>query len=392
MDSRDPTSTASTDTSDDASNAAVADDRNVAVELDGVTKRFATTTAVDDVSLRVREGEFFTLVGPSGCGKTTTLRLVAGFEEPTAGTVRFGGENVVGVPPEDRDVGVVFQNYALFPHMSVHENVAYGLNFADPPGGVTADERVAELLELVDLGGMGDRDPDELSGGQAQRVAMARALAPGPDVLLLDEPMSALDAQLRERLRVQVKRIQSELGITTIYVTHDQEEALAISDRVAVMRDGTTEQVSPPRELYRQPASRFAAEFVGDNNVFAGEVVEPSEAEPAGESPPETKGVGNGSQVATVRVGEETLRIDATGRDHAVGDAVTFCVRPEHLAVDATDNTLTATVESAEFLGETTRVHLDWQGRDLLVRTLDPLEGEVTVGFDPADAHVIGVK
>ncbi|MFB6235187.1 MAG: ABC transporter ATP-binding protein [Halopenitus sp.] len=364
-------------------------DRNVAVALDGVTKRFATTTAVDDVSLRVREGEFFTLVGPSGCGKTTTLRLVAGFEEPTAGTVRFGGENVVGVPPEDRDVGVVFQNYALFPHMTVHENVAYGLNFADPPGGVTVDERVAELLDLVDLGGMGDRDPEELSGGQAQRVAIARALAPGPDVLLLDEPMSALDAQLRERLRVQVKRIQSELGITTIYVTHDQEEALAISDRVAVMRDGTTEQVSPPRELYRQPDSRFVAEFVGDNNVFEGEVVEPPAAELGGESPPETKGVANGSQVATVRVGAETLRIDAAGRDLAAGDAVTFCVRPEHLTVDADANALTATVESAEFLGETTRVHLDWQGRDLLVRTLDPLEGEVTVGFDPADAHVI---
>ena len=383
MDSRKRTSANSTDTSDD---------RNVAVELDGVTKRFATTDAVDDVSLRVHEGEFFTLVGPSGCGKTTTLRLVAGFEEPTGGTVRFDGENVVGVPPEDRDVGVVFQNYALFPHMTVHENVAYGLNFADPPGGVAPDERVAELLELVGLGGMGDRDPEELSGGQAQRVAIARALAPGPDVLLLDEPMSALDAQLRERLRVQVKRIQSELGITTIYVTHDQEEALAISDRVAVMRDGATEQVSPPRELYRRPASRFVAEFVGDNNVFEGDVIEPARTEPTDESPPETKGVGNGSHETTIRVAEKTLRIDAAGRDLAAGDAVTFCVRPEHLTVDADANTLTASVESVEFLGETTRVHLDWEGRDLLVRTLDPLDGDVTVGFDPTDAHVISVE
>jgi len=239
-----------------------------------VTKRYGDTAAVDDVSLSVREGEFFTLVGPSGCGKTTTLRLIAGFEEPTAGTIRFSGESVAGVPPEDRDVGVVFQNYALFPHMTVGENVGYGLNFADPPEGMSRSERVAELLELVDLPDAADRDPESLSGGQQQRVAMARALAPGPDLLLLDEPMSALDAQLRERLRVQVRRIQSELGITTVYVTHDQEEALAISDRVAVMRDGTPEQIAPPRTVYREPSSRFVAEFVGDNNVFVGRVVD----------------------------------------------------------------------------------------------------------------------
>jgi len=171
-------------------------------------------------------------------------------------------------------VGVVFQNYALFPHMTVGENVGYGLNFADPPEGMSRSERVAELLELVDLPDAADRDPESLSGGQQQRVAMARALAPGPDLLLLDEPMSALDAQLRERLRVQVRRIQSELGITTVYVTHDQEEALAISDRVAVMRDGTPEQIAPPRTVYREPSSRFVAEFVGDNNVFVGRVVD----------------------------------------------------------------------------------------------------------------------
>ncbi|MGM0683070.1 MAG: ABC transporter ATP-binding protein, partial [Halobacteriota archaeon] len=268
---------------DAAAEAAATDRAPPAVELDGVTKRYGDTAAVDDVSLRVREGEFFTLVGPSGCGKTTTLRLIAGFEEPTAGTVRFFGESVAGVPPEDRDVGVVFQNYALFPHMTVGENVAYGLNFADPPGGVTRDERVAELLELVDLPDAADRDPESLSGGQQQRVAMARALAPGPDVLLLDEPMSALDAQLRERLRVQVRTIQSELGITTVYVTHDQEEALAISDRVAVMRDGAPEQIAPPRTVYREPATRFVAEFVGDNNVFAGRTTDVEGADTADE-------------------------------------------------------------------------------------------------------------
>ncbi|WP_083866587.1 ABC transporter ATP-binding protein [Natronococcus occultus] len=354
---------------------------SIAVELEAVTKRYAETTAVDAVSLAVREGEFFTLVGPSGCGKTTTLRLVAGFESPTDGAVRFRDEDVTGVPPEDRDVGVVFQNYALFPHMTVGENVAYGLNFADPPGGVSDDRRVRELLELVDLEGMADREPDRLSGGQQQRVAIARALAPGPDVLLLDEPMSALDAQLRERLRMQVKAIQQELDITTIYVTHDQEEALAISDRVAVMRDGTPEQVGPPREIYRRPGTRFVAEFVGDNNVFEGTV---------------RSFDGNG--LASVDVGPETFAVAPGERDVAVGDGLAFCVRPENLVIAADPNSdletataTRATVRSAEFLGETTRVHLEWQGQELLVRTRDPLSGDVLVGFDPENAHVVAV-
>ncbi|EMA68354.1 ABC transporter ATP-binding protein [Halorubrum kocurii] len=358
-----------------------ATDAPPAVELDGVTKRYGDTAAVDDVSLRVREGEFFTLVGPSGCGKTTTLRLIAGFEEPSSGTVRFSGESVAGVPPEDRDVGVVFQNYALFPHMAVGENVGYGLNFADPPEGMRCNERVAELLELVDLPDAADRDPESLSGGQQQRVAMARALAPGPDLLLLDEPMSALDARLRERLRVQVRRIQSELGITTVYVTHDQEEALAISDRVAVMRGGTPEQVAPPRTVYREPSSRFVAEFVGDNNVFAGRITDLDPAESDG-----------AARTAGVDVGGEPLRVAVGGTgdtDVAVGDRLTFCVRPEYLRIDEGESRVRATVASAEFLGETTRVTLDWGGRDLLVRTRDPLSGEVVVGFDPQDAHVI---
>ena len=366
-------------------------DSPVAVELDGVTKRYGETAAVDGVRLRVREGEFFTLVGPSGCGKTTTLRLIAGFEAPTSGTVRFAGASVAGVPPEDRDVGVVFQSYALFPHMTVGENVAYGLNFADPPEGVTRDERVAELLELVDLPDAADRDPESLSGGQQQRVAMARALAPGPDVLLLDEPMSALDARLRERLRAQVKRIQSELGITTIYVTHDQEEALAISDRVAVMNDGTPEQVAAPRTVYREPATRFVAEFVGDNNTFAGRAVD---APAAGELAVDVDG---GDETLRVAVGDEEAADATATRSPEIGDRVTFCVRPEHLrvaggaedAAAATGNALRATVASAEFLGETTRVTLDWGDRDLVVRVTDPIDGAVAVGFDPEDAHVI---
>jgi thiamine transport system ATP-binding protein len=374
----------------DAAAEAANTDRPPAVELDGVTKRYGDAVAVDDVSLRVREGEFFTLVGPSGCGKTTTLRLIAGFEGPTAGTVRFSGDSVAGVPPEDRDVGVVFQNYALFPHMTVGENVGYGLNFADPPGGVTRDERVAELLELVDLPDAADRDPESLSGGQRQRVAMARALAPGPDILLLDEPMSALDAQLRERLRLQVREIQSELSITTVYVTHDQEEALAISDRVAVMRDGAPEQIAPPRTVYREPATRFVAEFVGDNNVFAGRVTDLAGGGADGGARDGNAANDGDVSTAAVDVGDETLRVrvDAAG-DLAVGDRLTFCVRPEYLRIDDGESRLAATVASAEFLGETTRVTLDWGGRDLVVRTRDPLSGEVVVGFDPEDAHVI---
>ncbi|RAW45258.1 ABC transporter ATP-binding protein [Halorubrum sp. 48-1-W] len=373
----------------------------VAVELEGVSKRYDGAVAVEGVDLRIREGEFFTLVGPSGCGKTTTLRLIAGFEEPTAGTVRFDGRDVSGVPPEGRNVGVVFQNYALFPHMTVGENVGYGLRFSDPPGGVSPAERVRELLDLVDLPGTADRDPESLSGGQRQRVAMARALAPGPDLLLLDEPMSALDARLRERLRLQVRGIQRELGITTVYVTHDQEEALSVSDRVAVMRDGTPEQVAPPRTVYRRPASRFVAEFVGDNNVFEGVVAggESGDGDGQGGRNGTTGGDGNrgGPGTVPVDVGGTTLHVAVGGRDDAVngvpapGDRITFCVRPQHLRVGRGDNGFRADVESAEFLGETTRVHLGWGDRELVVRTEDPLRGTVAVGFDPANAHVISV-
>ena len=341
--------------------------------LDGVSKQYGETTALAGLSATVGDGEFFTLVGPSGCGKTTTLRLLAGFEEPTAGEVRFDGESMAGAPPEARGVGLVFQSYALFPHVTVAENVGYGLRFAEVPGGVSADERVAELLELVDLPEMGDRDLTELSGGQRQRVALARALAPGPDLLLLDEPMSALDARLRERLRRDVREIQRELGVTTVYVTHDQAEALAISDRVAVLSDGRLEQVGRPRELYRRPSSRFVAEFLGENNVFEGSVVDASR--PADE----TEG-------STVRVAGREFRLPS------VEDApnATFCVRPAAFEVDAGENRLTAVVTDTEFLGETTRVHLDWKDRRVVVAIEDPPDAdELTVGFDPRDAWVL---
>jgi len=342
----------------------------VDLHVDGVSKRYDGATALDGVDVEVADGEFFTLVGPSGCGKTTTLRTIAGFEDPTEGSVRFGDREMTGVPPEERDVGVVFQSYALFPHMTVAENVAYGLRFRDPPGGATTDERVAELLELVDLPDAGDRDPEELSGGQQQRVALARALAPGPEVLLLDEPMSALDARLRERLRRQVKAIQSELGITTVYVTHDQAEALAVSDRVAVMHGGRVEQVGTPEDVYRRPERRFVAEFVGENNVFAGRVT------------------GRDAAGTTVDVNGRSLRLPPVEAHE--GETVVFCVRPAALSADEVTNRLTASVTAAEFLGEAVRVHADWNGRELVVRLPDAPDGDrLTVGFDPDAVHVV---
>jgi len=352
---------------------AVVSDRNAGVELDGVSMDFGDVTALRDVSITVAEGEFFTLVGPSGCGKTTTLRAIAGFEMPTTGNVRIGGERMDGVAPENRDVGVVFQNYALFPHMTVRENVAYGLQFRDPPGGTSTAERVDELLSLVDMAGMGERDPDQLSGGQQQRIALARALAPGPEVLLLDEPLSALDARLRERLRVTVKEIQQDLGITTVYVTHDQAEALAVSDRVAVVNDGRIEQVATPERIYRRPTSRFVAEFVGDNNLF--------EAQVTNIDPPRASV--DGYDVAL----PETTDVSA-------GESVTLCVRPESIRLvegEHEGTVLSATVENREFLGDAYRVHCSWNGRPILLKTdsRNPPEGTVRIGFDTADIHLL---
>ena len=330
------------------------------LSLDRVSKRYGEAVALSDVTLDVRDGEFFTLVGPSGCGKTTTLRTIAGFETPTEGTVAFDGSAMGETPPEARSVGVVFQQYALFPHLSVGENIAYGLRFVDRPD---PDARVEELLDLVGLDEFRDRDPRELSGGQQQRVALARALAPEPDVLLLDEPMSALDARLRRRLRREVRSIQRELGVTTVYVTHDQAEALAVSDRVAVFADGAVEQIGTPQEVYREPATRFVAEFVGENNVFDGEVRD-----------------------GAFRIGEAAVPVAAPD------GSATVCVRPDRLTPGAGDYSLTGTVTGAEFLGGSARVELSWQGRALTVRTdRVPARGEsLTVSFDAGDVVVVG--
>jgi spermidine/putrescine transport system ATP-binding protein len=250
----------------------------VDVRLERVTKDFGETVAVDDLSLDIAVGEFFSLLGPSGCGKTTTLRMIGGFEEPTRGTIYLRGRDVTDLPPHKRDVNTVFQSYALFPHLNVFENVAFGLRRRK----VSSDEiqtRVERALKLVDLEGFEKRKPGQMSGGQQQRVALARALVNEPEVLLLDEPLGALDLKLRKQMQLELKRIQQEVGITFIYVTHDQEEAMTMSDRFAVMRSGKIEQIGPPEEVYENPQTEFVASFLGASNLLDGELKEQTNGE-----------------------------------------------------------------------------------------------------------------
>jgi spermidine/putrescine transport system ATP-binding protein len=287
------------------------------VRLVGLRKQFGEVAAVDGVHLEIAAGEFFSLLGPSGCGKTTTLRMIGGFELPTDGRILLGGEDITSAPPERRPVNMVFQSYALFPHLSVFENVAFGLRRRRTPEAEVR-HRVDGALELVRLGGYGARRPDQLSGGQQQRVALARALVNRPQVLLLDEPLGALDLKLRRELQVELKRVQLEVGITFIYVTHDQEEALALSDRIAVMDRGRVEQLGTPEELYDAPRTRFVAGFIGTSNLLSGTV----EAVDAG--------------VALVRLdaGERCL---ARAGDARPGDRVEVSVRPEVVQLEAAD-------------------------------------------------------
>lgn len=245
---------------------------STSVKLDNITKQFGDFTAVDSLTLEIADGEFFSMLGPSGCGKTTTLRMVAGFEQPTYGEIYIMGQPVAGIPAYRRPVNTVFQSYALFPHMSVEQNVAFGLQMAKVSKAETAT-RVSEALEQVQMQEFVKRKPSQLSGGQRQRVALARALVNRPRVLLLDEPLGALDLKLRKAMQLELKQIQAEVGITFIYVTHDQEEAITMSDRIAVMSDGVVQQVGPSREIYEQPANRFVADFIGETNFIDGTVV-----------------------------------------------------------------------------------------------------------------------
>jgi len=289
-----------------------------AIELENVVKEYVShgdvVRAVKGVSLSIAEGEFFSLLGPSGCGKTTTMRMIAGFEEPTSGVIRLHGADVTNVPPNKRDVNMVFQSYALFPHMTVWENVAFGLKRKKVP----ADEikrRVGEMLEIVHLQGRERRRPQELSGGQQQRVALARALVNRPRALLLDEPLGALDLKLRQHMQIELKRIQREVGITFVYVTHDQSEALTMSDRIAVMREGVVEQLADPREIYERPANEFVAGFIGTSNVLKGTIQEVT---------------GGTAVLALSPVDRILVPVDGTV---SAGDAITMTVRPEKIMI-----------------------------------------------------------
>ena len=302
----------------------MAAETDVLVELDGVRKEFGDVTAVEGIDFTVRRGEFFTLVGPSGCGKTTTLRMISGFEQPTDGQVRIDRESMEAVPPEARDTNLVFQHLSLFPHMTVGENVGYGLKKAGVDAA-TRTERIEEYLELVDLEGFADRDPTDLSGGQQQRVALARALVNEPSVLLLDEPLSSLDRKLRKQMQVELRKIHEKTQGSFFYVTHDQEVAMSMSDRIAVMNEGRLEQIGPPEEIYREPASEFVAEFIGDTNLLDGQVVDR-----------------DGGAVVEVG-GRAGFSVPANGKR----GSVTVSIRPEDFQIHRVDTDV-----DADFAGE----------------------------------------
>src|SRR6267378_2950330 len=320
----------------------MAADVSVAIALEGVSKGFGETRAVRDVTVAIGEGEFFSLLGPSGCGKTTTLRMIAGFEVPDEGRIVLQGQDVTSVAANRRKVNMVFQQYALFPHMSIYDNVAFGLKMKRAPRG-SHGERVREMLRVVELEGYERRRTRQLSGGQQQRVALARALVNRPAALLLDEPLGALDVKLRKHMQLELKRIQNELGTTFVYVTHDQEEALAMSDRIAVMNRGQVEQLGSPREIYDHPRTAFVADFIGSLNA-----IELTIDELVGD-------------YSVTRLGEDE-RVVAPAAGRRPGDAVRVAVRPEHVQMGGAAGTtqgsrLTGTIAQVVYLGMYTQFH-----------------------------------
>jgi putative spermidine/putrescine transport system ATP-binding protein len=321
------------------------------VELVNVRKVYRDTEAVRRLSLRIEEGEFFSILGPSGCGKTTTLRMVAGFVRPTEGDVFIGGQNVTGLSPERREIGIVFQNYAIFPHMDIYNNIAYGLKVRKLPH-TEITQRVQRALATVGLTGYEKRYQRELSGGEQQRVALARVLVIEPRILLLDEPLSALDKKLREEMKFWIKDLQQKLKITTIYVTHDQSEALTMSDRLAVMNRGAIEQIGTPRTIYEHPASRFVTDFIGESNILEGQV--------AGLTDGHVEIAFAGQRVVAPR-----------DRELTVGDAVSFVVRPENVKLGGTGNgTATNSVRGAlrneSYQGALVRYEIEVAGQSII--------------------------
>ena len=351
------------------------------IQLSNLEKRFGEIRAVDGVSLEVVGGEFFSLLGPSGCGKTTTLRMIGGFELPTGGRVLLRGRDVTMDPPDKRPVNMVFQNYALFPHLDVSENIAFGLR-RRKVDKAEIKRRVGEALDLVHLAGYAKRKPNQLSGGQQQRVALARALVNRPNVLLLDEPLGALDLKLRKQLQVELKRIQVEVGITFVYVTHDQEEALTMSDRIAVMNHGRVEQLGTPDDLYERPKTRFVADFIGTTNLLCGSV----------------ESIAAGTAIVRLGSGERCI---VAGRGLAVGDPVELSVRPESVELRPSNGTahspppIAASVEHVAYLGSSVQYIVRTTG-GLSITALTHKTGErlavgraIDVTWSPAEALVL---
>ncbi|HUN46879.1 MAG TPA: ABC transporter ATP-binding protein [Stellaceae bacterium] len=347
------------------------------LDIEALHKSFGSHVAVEHFDLAVARGEFVSFLGPSGCGKTTTLRMIAGFELPSAGRIRIDGREVTHLRPNQRKVGMVFQSYALFPNMTVAENVAFGLKVAKQPAAEIAP-RVAEMLRLIKLPELGGRYPYQLSGGQQQRVALARALAIKPEVLLLDEPLSALDAKIRVSLREEIRAVQRDLGITTIYVTHDQEEALSMSDRIVVMNEGRVEQIGTPFEIYNRPRTRFVASFVGTLNILRGRVVD--------------------AAAGRLAIDDQEILAGGAIADARSGDTRAVALRPEAVSLSASPqhNRLSGTVEEVSFLGAVVRIRVRLRESAVSFDTFNnpnvPPPGRgtaVTIGFTREDVLVL---
>ncbi len=338
-----------------------------AVALRAVRKDFGDFTALSDVTFDIGDNEFFTLLGPSGCGKTTLLRMIAGFEATTAGTIHLFGDEIENLPPDKRPVNTVFQNYALFPHMNVAENIGFGLKMLGWSKGDT-DARVAEMVKMVQLDQFVHRKPSQMSGGQQQRVALARAMAPKPKVLLLDEPLSALDLKLRQEMRAELKSLQRETGITFIFVTHDQEEALSMSDRIAVMSAGEVQQIGTPEDVYEHPANRFVADFIGDTNLLEA-TVEATDGD-----------------TATCSIGGAAIIAEAAGA--RVGQTGWLSIRPERIALSATpsDGAIPAKISQTVYLGTDTQALADLGGVTLRARAQNALNADRLA--EGADVHL----
>lgn len=359
---------------------------NTIVDIKGVNKIYGTNHVVKDLNLLVEEGEFLTLLGSSGCGKTTTLRMIAGFEEPTTGSITVEGEPIEDKEPYERNVNTVFQSYALFPHMTIYDNVAYGLKMKKVPKK-EIKERVLKMLEMVQLSGFEKRYPSQLSGGQKQRVAIARALINRPKVLLLDEPLGALDLKLRKQMQLELKRLQKKLNITFIYVTHDQEEALTMSDRIAIMHDGVMDQIGSPTEIYERPATKFVATFIGETNVFDGTIrsIEGGKA---------VIGIENGEVISSGSVEEG----DGKNTGFAVNEFVTVSVRPEkmHFSPKPVEGfTVPAVVRDYIYVGSVLKcIAVLPNGNEIKMEKLageelPPIGEKVFICWEPEDAVLI---